>query len=151
MDSEAPTLLLSAAAWTAIATHASARFPEECCGVLIGLAAPAAFTVHSAQPCPNRAPHSRHARFLIDPEDILEARRLARAAGFDLIGFYHSHPGKSAYFSARDLRECWPGHPNLVVSVPAAGPPAARAFIAAPDRSSAAELILVFEPGLTPS
>lgn len=151
MQSGAPTFSLSAAAWTSIANHASAQFPEECCGALIGLSSPGSFTVHSAHPCRNRAPHSRQARFLIDPEDILDARRLAREASLDLVGFYHSHPGKPAYFSARDLRECWPGYPNLVVSVPAAGPPSAKAFLADSARSRAAELILVIEPGFTPS
>ncbi|MBA3972677.1 MAG: hypothetical protein C0504_00510 [Candidatus Solibacter sp.] len=146
MDSPRQTVTLSSTAWTTIAGHASSAFPEECCGVLVGLSAPASFTVHSAHPCPNRAPQSRHNSFLIDPDDILVIRRLARDSGLDLIGFYHSHPNARAYFSPRDLRQCWPGYPNLVVSVPNGQPPTAKAFLAGSDLTHAAEIPVTIAP-----
>jgi proteasome lid subunit RPN8/RPN11 len=147
MDAERPTITLSAATWRSIADHAAAALPDECCGALTGLRDDAGFAVHSAHACPNRAPESRHNSFLIDPEDILAIRRLALDNGLDLIGFYHSHPGKTAYFSDRDLRECWPGYANLVVSVLDQGEITAKAYIAGSGRRSATEIEVVMTAG----
>lgn len=151
MISARQTITLSAAAWETLVGHAAAAFPEECCGVLAGESDGVNWTVHSAEPCINRAPHARDTRFLIDPEDLLEIRRRARDRSLDLIGFYHSHPNKAAYFSARDLRECWPGFPNIVVPVIRGVPGQPNAFLADRGQTGASELSLVLPPGVTPS
>jgi proteasome lid subunit RPN8/RPN11 len=49
-------------------------------------------------------------RFLIDPADHFEALRSARARGFEVVGFYHSHPASPPEPSARDVAEfSYPG------------------------------------------
>ena len=62
---------------------------------------------------------SRHpSRFLIDPQDHIRARRDARDAGLDVIGFYHSHPHSSAEPSPADLAEAsYPNHLYLIVGL----------------------------------
>ena len=60
----------------------------------------------------------RRRRFLIDPEDHIDARRDGRARGLDVVGFYHSHPRSAAEPSARDLAEFgYPDHLYLIVSL----------------------------------
>ena len=44
-------------------------------------------------------------RFLIDPRDHFDALRQARALGFEVVGFYHSHPHSSPAPSPTDLAE----------------------------------------------
>ena len=57
-------------------------------------------------------------RFLIDPKDHIQARRDARAAGLDVVGFYHSHPRSEAVPSPRDLADAaYPNHLYLIVGL----------------------------------
>jgi len=57
-------------------------------------------------------------RFLVDPHDHIQARRAARAAGRDVVGFYHSHPHSAALPSPTDLAEAsYPGHVYVIVSL----------------------------------
>jgi proteasome lid subunit RPN8/RPN11 len=57
-------------------------------------------------------------RFLINPEDHIRARRDARAAGLDVVGFYHSHPRSEPMPSATDLAEAsYPGYLYLIVGL----------------------------------
>ena len=57
-------------------------------------------------------------RFLIDPEEHIRARRDARAAGLDVVGFYHSHPHSAPLPSAADLAEAaYPNHLYLIVGL----------------------------------
>jgi len=57
-------------------------------------------------------------RFLIDPKDHIQARRDARAAGLDVIGFYHSHPHSAPAPSATDVAEAsYPNHLYLIVGL----------------------------------
>jgi len=57
-------------------------------------------------------------RFLIDPKDHIQARRAARAAGLEVVGFYHSHPRSAAVPSPRDLADAsYPNHLYLIVGL----------------------------------
>ena len=57
-------------------------------------------------------------RFLIDPKDHIQARRDARAAGLDVLGFYHSHPHSEPVPSATDVAEAtYPNHLYLIVGL----------------------------------
>ena len=78
--------------------------------------------------CVNSSEESKNSRFLIDPQELLEVRQRARTAGLDVIGFYHSHPDRGAYFSESDIRNCWPRFVNIVLSVELGRVREARAF-----------------------
>ncbi len=97
--------------------HAETEYAGECCGVLLGEKGGEGRLVKRAVACVNSSGESRSSRFLIDPEELLEVRQRARTAGLDVIGFYHSHPDRGAYFSESDLRNCWPRFVNIVLSV----------------------------------
>lgn len=67
-------------------------------------------------------------RFLIDPNDHIDARREGRRRGLEIVGFYHSHPHSPAVPSATDLADaCYSGHLYAIVSL-AAGPAEVRIY-----------------------
>ncbi len=106
-------MILPAAVRDAVVAHAREAAPAECCGVLIGSdgAITAAVRTGNLSDNPNR--------FLIDPKDHIQARRDARAAGLDVVGFYHSHPHSAAEPSETDRAEGWlyPNHLHLIVGL----------------------------------
>jgi proteasome lid subunit RPN8/RPN11 len=96
----------------AIAAHALREAPRECCGMLIGSGA----SVTEAAPARNLA--EKPTRFLIDPQDHIDAIRGARQRGLAVLGFYHSHPHSPAVPSATDRAEAaYPGDLYLIVSL----------------------------------
>ena len=105
------------AAWKAMVAHAEAKFPNECCGAMIGSIAGDVKDVTLAQPLENAYTGAQGARYELRPEDLLEADRKARAAGLDLIGIFHSHPDCDAYFSKTDLENSCPWYSFVVLSV----------------------------------
>ncbi|HEY4572384.1 MAG TPA: M67 family metallopeptidase [Thermoanaerobaculia bacterium] len=101
----------------AIGRHGEATFPEECCGFLIGRAVGETTVVERLLPVENERQDSRHNRYVIHPETVLAAHQEARAAGADVVGYYHSHPDHPSRPSDFDREHAWPGLSYLIVSV----------------------------------
>lgn len=100
--------------------HAAlADYPAECCGVLLGYFQDGRVDVHHAVPIRNAVTEGRGYRFELETSALLVASRQARAAGMDIVGFYHSHPDDVAQPSQSDLHESnpWPGYCYLIASV----------------------------------
>jgi proteasome lid subunit RPN8/RPN11 len=98
--------------------HAAMTYPEECCGILIGNRSEDAAVVDRILSASNeREQENRHNRYVIDPQAVLAAHKEARAAGADIIGYYHSHPDCPAVPSDYDREHAWPGLTYLIVSV----------------------------------
>jgi proteasome lid subunit RPN8/RPN11 len=115
--------------------HAESSYPEECCGFLIGRAAGDATAVERVLPAGNqREDESRHNRYLIEPETVLAAHKEARAAGLDVIGYYHSHPDHPSRPSDFDREHAWPELSYLIVSVQKGRVADARSWRLADDR-----------------
>jgi proteasome lid subunit RPN8/RPN11 len=108
---------INEAAWKAMVDHAESKFPNECCGAMIGSIAGDVKNVTLAQPLENSYSGLQAARYELRPEDLLEADKKARAAGLDLIGIFHSHPDCDAYFSKTDLENSCPWYSFVVLSV----------------------------------
>ncbi|NTW97227.1 MAG: M67 family metallopeptidase [Oscillochloris sp.] len=94
-------LCLSSEVAGAIASHAEADYPEECVGLLLGCLDGTVRTALRALALENRAGSPRD-RFYLDPHDYLAADSVARAAGLEIVGCYHSHPDAPAAPSVRD-------------------------------------------------
>jgi proteasome lid subunit RPN8/RPN11 len=110
----------------AIVAAARSASPGECCGILIGTRQHIS-AVHLATNL-ETAPH----RYLIDPRDHFAARRQARRAGLDVVGFFHSHPHAPAVPSSTDLQEAtYPDHLYLIVGLPSGvqGEPDLRLYV----------------------
>ncbi len=127
---------LDADALRAIAAHAAATWPEECCGFVAddGLrrCANDADACHAADPA--AFPRTAQNGFRLAARDLL-----ALARSFDGNAparvLYHSHPDAPAWPSDADIagatfegRAVWPGLAHLVVSVVAGTPVEAALF-----------------------
>jgi [CysO sulfur-carrier protein]-S-L-cysteine hydrolase len=92
-------VIIARGALDEIVAHARATQPLECCGILVGRGDRITDVVAA------RNLEASPTRYLIDPRDHIRARRRAREAGDEILGFYHSHPASLAVPSARDISE----------------------------------------------
>jgi proteasome lid subunit RPN8/RPN11 len=117
----------------AILARARAGHPLEVCGVLLGHASAAGVVVTEAVAVENRERAAPRVRYEIAPEDLLRLQREARAAGRDIVGFYHSHPDHPARPSETDRRMAAEGLSDgvvhLVVGVDGDGRTVASAWV----------------------
>lgn len=98
--------------------HAQRDYPFECCGLMLGRFAEGRKVVVQTYPISNaREEEAKRNRFLIRPEELLRGEKYARENGFDVVGFYHSHPDDRAVPSQYDLEHAWPTYSYIVVSV----------------------------------
>jgi proteasome lid subunit RPN8/RPN11 len=98
-------------------SHLCRAYPEEGCGVLLGREAEGERSVERVIGLGNAREDSRENRYLISPDQFLTAEREARAAGLDVIGFFHSHPDHPSRPSEFDREHAWPWYSYLIVSV----------------------------------
>ena len=101
----------------AILARARAGHPFEVCGVLLGHADAAGVVVEQAVAVANQERTAPRTRYEIAPEDLFRLQREARAAGRDIVGFYHSHPDHPARPSETDRRLAAEGLSDGVVHV----------------------------------
>ena len=99
--------------------HGEATYPHECCGVLIGAFAEAGGKIVKAiVQCGNTRTDSPENRYHISPTELVRIQREAILAGYDIVGFYHSHPDHPARWSVTDLAEAhWTGCSYVITSV----------------------------------
>lgn len=112
-------LVLSAADLATLRRHALERYPEECCGILLGRMLGEEARIERVVQADNSHDGSRERRYAIAPRDLLAAQKAARGEGRQVVGYYHSHPGHPAVPSARDREHAWPGASYLILSVEA--------------------------------
>jgi proteasome lid subunit RPN8/RPN11 len=103
--------------WREMVNHASATYPNECCGAMIGTIDGDRKTVTHALVLDNVSAGPQRARYELRPEDLLRADREARQRNLELIGIYHSHPDCGAYFSETDLKNSCPWYSFVVLSI----------------------------------
>jgi len=121
----------------AIARHAEAGYPDEVCGFLLGTQEAGEKIVREVVPVENtwEQTEERRRRFLIAPQDFVREERRARAAGWQILGFYHSHPDHPAQPSETDREAAWPGYSYVIQSVSAGQAAEAHSWRLKDDRS----------------
>jgi proteasome lid subunit RPN8/RPN11 len=103
---------------TEMREHGQRDYPFECCGLMLGRFADDRKVVARTYPISNaREEEAKRNRFLIRPEELMRGEKYARENGFDVVGFYHSHPDDRAVPSQYDLEHAWPTYSYIVVSV----------------------------------
>ena len=134
------SITLSGDARDRILQHASATYPNECCGALLGVADVAGTAlVIDMLPLPNTTEEGPRRRFLVRPSDYRAAEAHADATGADLLGFYHSHPDHPARPSEYDLAHAWPNLSYVIVAVAGGRPADLRSWRLYDDRSAFGE------------
>ncbi|MDO8632809.1 MAG: M67 family metallopeptidase [Phycisphaerales bacterium] len=106
-----PTLL------DTLVAHAERDYPEECCGILVGVRRGLDRIIHRAVPSNNITEGDRRRNYQVDWEMLLRTQRQARADQREIIGFYHSHPDGSAQPSQRDLDHAWSDCSYLILAM----------------------------------
>jgi proteasome lid subunit RPN8/RPN11 len=115
-------LLISRQQLNRIHAHLEGGYPNEACGILVGEIDNDSKTVRDVVLVANawdavNERESQHNRYLISPEDMARADREAGKKGWDIIGFFHSHPNDRSRPSETDREWAWPVISFVIVSV----------------------------------
>lgn len=89
-------------------------YPREACGLLLGRSAEARRVLRVVV-ARNLDPSA--SRFVLDPVDFVRADGLARDAGMEIVGVFHSHPDQPARPSREDEAAAQPGWSHVIASV----------------------------------
>jgi len=130
------TLKISSELLDGIRSHGRSTYPEECCGLLLGEAEGTAKSVRDLRAMRNTREDSPKNRYLIDPRELLDAEREARARKLDIVGVYHSHPDHPARPSEFDREHAFPWYSYIVVRVAAGEPGELTSWVLRDDRSA---------------
>jgi proteasome lid subunit RPN8/RPN11 len=105
--------------YEALRAHGEETYPNECCGVLLGKNEPGVGNcVSLIVRAGNTRTDAAHNRYHIAPQELVRIQRQARGLGFDIVGFYHSHPDHPAQWSKTDFSEAhWMGCSYIITSV----------------------------------
>ena len=111
-------LKLSYTDYEALRAHGEETFPHECCGALLGQATPEGNHVRQIVRAGNTRTDRAHDRYNIAPEELIKIQRQARGLGYDIVGFYHSHPDHPAQWSQTDFAEAhWVGCSYIITEI----------------------------------
>jgi proteasome lid subunit RPN8/RPN11 len=99
-----------------IRRHGESAYPAECCGALVGRVDGEDKEVVRLAPAVNRRTDDPH-RYLIAPDDLRRLEAEVRAAGLEIVGYYHSHPDHPAAPSAFDADHAWPWYSYVIVRI----------------------------------
>ncbi len=141
-------IIIYQAAYSAMYTHAAERYPEECCGVMLGHDdTPGGRLVVETLAFNNRGTEERQRRYLIEPADMLAAERTARAQDMDVVGIYHSHPDHPSQASETDRVHAMPFWSYLIVSCLKGESVVAQCWRLRDDRSRFDEEVVTVQDG----
>ncbi len=99
-----------------IRAHGAETYPHECCGALLGKDSEPR-EILGLFPLINRRDDSPRNRFSVSTADVVEAEKVARQQGLDVVGWYHSHPDHPARPSQYDRDHAWPWYSYIIDSV----------------------------------
>lgn len=127
-------LRLDQASRASLRRWARDAYPHEACGLLVGRPrVSGGWSVSEVRRARNLEAERTNDRYVLDPEAFLAADRDARAAGLEVVGFWHSHPDSPAVPSDTDRGAAWPGYAYVIVSVHRGRPLEVRVWALADD------------------
>ena len=111
-------LRMSRMIYESMRQHGEETYPHECCGVLLGRSEDEGNIAEAAVRAGNTRTDSAHNRYNIAPRELILIQREGRNHGWDIVGFYHSHPDHPAQWSSTDLAEAhWIGCSYVITAV----------------------------------
>jgi proteasome lid subunit RPN8/RPN11 len=108
-------------------------YPSEACGLLVGHTSSSGVVVVRITWARNLATERLADRYVLSPDDYLEADRNARRDELEIVGSWHTHPNHPPVPSRTDLAAAWQGFIYLIVSVGTKVPYQPRAWQLAGD------------------
>lgn len=121
-------------------------YPDEGCGVLVGRWAGERVEILAATHGKNLNTVRSRDRYVLDPADIVEADREARERGWDIVGFWHSHPDHPAQPSQFDTDHAWTEYVYVICRTTAEGTGDINAFSLTADGGPFEPLLLIVAP-----
>ncbi len=130
-NGRSPAILIPSADADQIRRHAESEFPEEGCGVLIGVREASLVRISDVVCAANIAEGDRRRRYQVAWEALFTAYRRAQTAGRTVVGVFHSHPDGTDSPSDVDIREALDGLIYIIVPMREglAGTPRAWGFV----------------------
>ena len=122
---------IAGSALDSIREHGAEGYPHEICGIMLGPHGEG--TVTEVRRARNIIVERARDRYEIDPRDHIRIQREADAAGFDIVGYYHSHPDHPAQASRFDTERAWAGYVYVIVSIESGKPVDQNGFVADKD------------------
>jgi proteasome lid subunit RPN8/RPN11 len=133
---------------SSISEHCQQAYPNEGCGILLGLSELGSTTVVDVLLTGNaREEADQHNRYLIPPQSLLEGELQAERRGLEVVGYFHSHPDHPARPSEFDREHAWPWYSYLILSVRGGEAIASRSWQLREDRSGFDEETIVQAAG----
>ena len=127
-----------------IKDHGEAHYPEEGAGLIMGRFEGEIRYAEQLLPLANQyESSSRHNRYLIEPEEMLNAELKAEELGLDIIGVFHSHPNHPAIPSEFDRERALPWYSYIITRVDSSGALESRSWRLSDDRQFLEEEIFI--------
>jgi proteasome lid subunit RPN8/RPN11 len=123
--------------------HATEGYPHEVVGILAGDRA--SQTVRRVQPLVNERADSPANRYKVGGLVLMRAEQALEAEGFEVVGYYHSHPDHPAQYSEYDRDHALPNMSYLITSVEGSGVIHTQSWRLVEDRSSMQEEAIQIE------
>ncbi len=141
------TVVLTTEVLEQLSAHVEAAYPEEGAGFLFGDLDGEQRIVRAILSLPNaREAEARHNRFLITPQDYVQAEQRAVQAGLEVLGVFHSHPDSPNIPSEFDRQWALPYFIYFITTVEQGKSKNHRVWILHPDRSGFDEITLQVVP-----
>ena len=121
-------------------------YPDEGCGVLVGTMSNERVEIVAVTRGRNLNTERSRDRYVLDPADIIEADREARARGLDIVGYWHSHPDHPAQPSQFDTDHAWTDYVYIICKTTHEGPADINAFVLSGEGGAFEPLLLVVAP-----
>ena len=130
------TIELSPVILQDIHAHGQLSYPEEGAGFLLGTYTGMVKSVTAILPLSNaREDAARHNRYLITPQDYLQAEMEASRRGLEVLGVFHSHPDHPNHPSEFDREWAVPWFSYIITSVMQGKAAGSRSWVLEEDRS----------------
>jgi proteasome lid subunit RPN8/RPN11 len=132
-------IALDATLLAEILRHLERAYPHEGVGALLGEPDGERRRVTGHVPLANAVHRNRRRRYEVAPDELVRVQRAARAAGLEVLGYYHSHPDAEPVPSETDREAGWPWYVYVIVRVAggrAGGAGAVAAWQLRDDRST---------------
>lgn len=115
-ETAARILRMPRAVFEDLRAHGEETWPRECCGALLGKPEGAGWRIELLVRATNA--RSDFAHYEIAAAELVKIAQDARIHGFEIAGFYHSHPDHPAEWSPTDLAEAhWLGASYVITEI----------------------------------